>query len=77
MFGVIFGFTWMVAMFLTFSTRRPTMIAAAVTALYALVAFVSAWRRVNPFEGFRPLNAGEWARFVVLQHRGAGIAAVV
>ncbi len=57
-FGGVFGIAWLswVYFFSGFEFARATQVALGVTALFAVVATVSAWRRVDPMSNLEPLS---------------------
>jgi hypothetical protein len=74
--GFIFWTAWLFGFFVVaFHAPKATLLASIVTGVFALVAFVSAWRRTNPFAGMEPMSEAEWTRFTVMHLAGYGIAA--
>jgi hypothetical protein len=72
--GFIFWTAWLIAFF-PLGSARATLVASVVAGVFALVAFVSAWRRTNPLAGIDPMSEAQWTRFMALQAAGYGAAA--
>lgn len=60
-FAGVFWISWIFCFF-TFSYTYATRVALGVTALFAIVSFWSAWRRVDPNEPLGPMTDADVAR---------------
>jgi len=76
-FAVVFWLSWLLGLLLAglLRMRTATLIAAIMTGVYALTAFVAAWRRINPFADMERFTDAQWTRFTVLQFAGYGVVA--